>query len=267
MRKLVLVVAALALVGCGDDDTRMMMGRDTGPRDTGGGVDVGGGMDTGGGTDTGGGVDTGGGTDSGGMGGMCPPGACNLESNEGCAPGEGCYWGAAEAGADPAPICVAAGTAGTGASCTAPNDCQEGHLCQAGNCATVCCGGSDLNCNTAAGEMCLNLVDGDTGEPLGFGACVTPSGCSLTAQNCESGTDGCYPVGGDGATDCFPAGDAAPGEACRASNSCRAGSVCLADGNCAKICAIGGGEPSCDGEQVCNGLSGFEDAGVCVDPA
>ncbi len=256
MRKLVLVVAALALVGCGDDDSRMGMD---------GGSDAFSGVDTGG-VDTGMmGVDTNmmmvdTGVDTGGMTAMCPAGACNLETNAGCAAGEGCYWDGTM------PVCVAAGSAGTGAACSAPNDCQEGHVCQNDVCVLVCCGGSDLNCNTAAGETCLNFA-GEGGVSLGFGACITPSGCSLLTQDCTRMGTGCYPIGGDGSTDCLGAGTDAEGEECTASNSCAPGLVCLADGVCARLCRVGGGEPSCTAPLECGGLSGFDDEGVCVMPS
>ncbi len=230
MRTLLFLSLSLSLVACGDDDSR--------PVDSGSGVDTGTPvLPDGGGTDTGTPVPDGGGTDSGmTMTGMCPTGTCNLISNAGCdsTMGEGCYWGGREMG----PVCAPAGTAAQGAACDNVNDCQEGMTCDEGTCRKICCGASDASCDP--GDFCIGFAD-DMGN-LGFGACRTPSGCNaLTQTGCPDG-QGCYPIGGDGTTDCAtPAMGAGTmqGASCSFANGCVGGFFCLGPagmGQCSRAC-------------------------------
>jgi hypothetical protein len=225
MRTLLFLSLSLSLVACGDDDGR--------PVDSGTGVDSGpitptdgGGTDTG----TGPGTDSGTGVDSGMMmSGMCPAGACNIESGAGCPAGEGCYYDSMEAGGAAAPLCAPAGSGMAGASCNAPNDCREGHICikspggpgTPGECRQVCCGGSTDAC--AVGDVCLSVDGSDE-----VGVCETPAGCNIIEQSgCSDGLD-CVLLMGDGTTGCrdIPDGAGMQGAAC-AEAPCAAGFLCL----------------------------------------
>ena len=97
------VSCLFVLAACGDDDSGSHGGSDAGPitiRD--GAV-----------TDTGSAV-----TDAGPIGAMCPEGACNLATSEGCGDGEACYLSEGEGGAL-VPMCFAVGVANGGQECTA----------------------------------------------------------------------------------------------------------------------------------------------------
>ena len=235
MRTLLFLSLSLALVACGDDDTR--------PTDSGSGTDTGAPVIDGGGTDTGSPLPDGGGTDTGTSAGMCPAGACDIESGSGCPAGEGCYFASMESGGAPAPLCAPAGTGMAGASCDAPNDCREGHICvegpggpgEPGECRQVCCGGSTDAC--AVGDVCIGLNGSDA-----VGVCETPAGCNIIEQTgCSDGLD-CVLLMGDGTTACrnIPDGGGTQGAPC-SEDPCAAGFLCLrlmaaADPFCLRAC-------------------------------
>ncbi len=261
MKNFSLILAcSLALVACGDDDrpaddpttTDRDMGdtpRDFGPPVDSGPVDLGGDIDMTTSTS------------------MCPEGACDLVSNEGCEAGDGCYFAAAAAGEPPAPLCAPAGTLGDGAACSNANDCQEGFICvgDPGVCRKICCADNDEDCDpTTTGQLCLiNLVD-EAGDPTGVGACQLPDDCDPVAQTgCES-PEACFPSG-EGAFTCATPGPGTQGSSCE-SEGCAAGFLCInADGGaiCAQVCDTA--DPTCDDAGTsCGGLTGYEDIGVCV---
>jgi len=257
MRTRLFLSLSLSLVACGDDDAR--------PVDGGSGVDTGTPvLPDGGGTDTGTTLPDGGGTDTGmSMGGMCPSGTCDLISNAGCdsAMGEGCYWGGREMGV----VCAPAGAAAVGASCTNVNDCQEGTTCDDNVCRKICCGGSDANCDP--GDLCVNFAD-EMGS-IGFGACRTPSGCDALAQTGCAAGEACYPVGGDGTTDCARPSMGAgttQGASCMFLNGCVAGFFCQGPeggGQCSRLCDPMAMPDPCGEGLVCGRL-GSTSLGGCI---
>jgi len=264
MKKISLFLACSMVIACGDDDRPSDDDPTTTPRDLGPGTDSGPGTDLGPGVDMGGG-----GMDMGPGMSMCPAGVCDLVTNAGCMAGEGCYFAASMAGEAPAPLCAPAGTLADGASCDSANACQEGFICvgDPGVCRRICCGDNDNDCDpTTTGQLCLiNIVD-SAGEPTGVGACQLPDDCDPIDQTGCMGGDACFPSG-DGAFTC-----AAPGPGTQDSDcedmGCAAGFLCImgTDGPvCAEICDRSVAEPMCDGAGLsCNGLTGYEDIGVCV---
>jgi len=255
------VVLGLLAFGCGDDDSRPagdagpIPGVDAGPIvavDSGPIVAVDAGPVTG--------VDAGGGG-----GNSCPSGACDLLTNAGCEAGQGCYFVTTAEGTPPSPMCLPAGTGAEGATCENSTMCQEGFICVDSECRPVCCTEGGEGC--PVGQACLTtLVDPDTGDPTGVGACSAPDGCVLLTQTgCPDG-EGCYPAGGDGSTSCVePAMNGMQGATCGFSNDCAPGFICLGDGTCAQVCQLPSGDPMCPDGLTCGGVTGFPaDTGVCT---
>jgi len=261
MKKISLFLACSLVIACGDDDRPSDDDPTTTPRDLGPRPDTGPAPDFGPPVDMGGG-----GTDMGPVSSMCPAGDCDLVSNDGCEAGEGCYFAAAAAGEDPAPLCAPAGSLAEGASCSNANDCQEGFIClgDPGVCRRICCGDSDADCDpTATGQLCLiNIVD-DAGDPTGVGACQLPDDCDPVAQTGCEGSEACFPSG-EGAFSCTDPGPGTQGSDC-SSEQCAAGFLCIDQdgGTCAQLCDTA--DPTCDADGTsCGGLAGYEDIGVCV---
>ena len=266
MKKFALLLACTLAVACGDDDTDRSDVSDTvpqadsGPRDSGTGTDAGDPVEMDGGRD----VDMGNTMTS-----MCPAGACDLVTNAGCAAGEGCYYAAAEAGADPAPLCAPAGTLTTGAPCTDANSCQEGFICvgDPGVCRRICCNGNDADCMPGTtGELCIiNLVD-DAGESTGVGACLLPDDCDPVAQTGCAAGEACL-LSGEGSVICAAGGPGMQGDSCEV-DGCAGGFVCIggdSGSTCVALCDRTVAEPTCDDATLtCNQLNGYDDVGVCV---
>lgn len=258
MRTLLFLVLSTSLVACGDDDTRP--GTDAGNTDTGtpnpdASTDV-----------DGGDVDGGTGIDSGPSPSMCPPGACNVETNAGCdaTMGEGCYWGRDPDTGETSAMCVAAGGGAAGSPCEFVNSCREGHLCFEGICRPVCCG-SDASCSV--GDICLRTTLPD-GTPGMLGACATPSGCDVVQQTGCDGSTACYVVSGDGSALCIAAPDPGvpTGGSCAALNECVPGNVCLGDpGVCRRACNPMAATSECPGGFRCANVGGWPATlGGCV---
>src|SRR5262249_19544802 len=124
----------------------------------------------------------------------CPKGACNYQTNEGCAAGESCFTNFS--GQTVTPTCVPAGSKTRGASCTDQTECAAGYLCVAGSCQKLCCGGDWTGC-PSANEHCFFEVkygDGnggaiDTGAmvcyPVNTCDALTPSSCTTPGQTCQ----------------------------------------------------------------------------------
>lgn len=264
MRQLVLVCLAGALCfGCGDDDGRPDGGLvDTGPM-----------VDTGPRPDTGPLPDTGPIPDSGmrdtGGGGMCPPGACNLITNEGCPAGQGCYFVATMAGMAATPMCLPAGTVAEGNPCPNAEDCQEGHICiledgegNPGTCREVCCGGNASTCANP-GATCLGVRDVEN-----LGLCEVPSGCNLIDQEgCAAGQE-CAVIAADGSTSCVPnqGGTAMQGDSCD-DVPCAPGFLCLGPSGGPSFCrrACNPMDAMCPADTNCANITGFPATlGGCV---
>lgn len=266
MKKISLFLAcSLALVACGDDDRPSDDDPSTTPRDMGPGRDLGPGVDMfTPDRDLGPPVDMGGTTMT-----MCPAGACDLVTNAGCPAGDGCYFAAMAAGEPPTPLCAPAGTLGDGAACDSANACQEGFICvgDPGTCRRICCGDNDDHCDpTTTGQLCLiNIVDAE-GMPTGVGACQLPDDCDPIEQTGCMSPEACFPSG-EGAFTCAMPGPGTQDDSCE-DEGCAAGFLCINGASgavCAEICDRSVAEPTCDGAGLtCNGLTGYDEIGVCV---
>ena len=259
-----LTFAFLLLIACGDDDVRTDVGTDSGPRPDSAVADSGGGdvgeSDTGPVADAGPAQDSGAQDastmDAGPRGALCPSTEmCNVVLGTGCEGSESCIVaGSADSAMS---VCGGPGPTAIGGACTTADGCQAGLSCIGGTCQPLCCGDSDADCPT--GGVCNGLSNLE-----GIGVCLLPDGCDLVMQTGCAATLGCYPLSSEGGTRCATSGSAAAGAACEASNDCAGGSICLDDGTCHSLCALG--SMTC-GEQRCVNLNGFEEVGVCVDPA
>lgn len=252
---LVVALAGAALtLGCDDGggDTDSGVTRDTGVAG-----------DTGVPDDTGVPMDSGTQPDSGMGGGMCGPtgGDCNVGDPASCGSGMACVLSGSTAAGWEA-VCIMAGVIEDGASCdpTMQGQCQEGSQCastcpgEPGICTQVCC----TNTDCAPGEFCGLIA----GAEAGF--CRSASACDVIAQTgCPGTCQGCYPASG-GNLSCFEAGEGTEGSSCTTLNACAPGLGCVGDpGMCRRFCDRTATDP-CDAGFMCNGLSGFDDVGVCV---
>jgi hypothetical protein len=212
--------------------------------------------------------------DAGTGGGACPSGECALLTGEGCGAGDACYF-ARVGDAGLAPVCGAAGAGGDGDPCEQLNDCGEGFMCdrQSGLCRHYCCMGSNADCPT--GQTCAVMLTATDGSPTGVGFCKFPDSCDLLAQDC-SGTQGCYPQGGDGSVICIePRNTLTEGAACGFTNDCVPGLACigLPDGaggtenRCAAYCDATSSTNECLEGQECQEASLLPDGvGFCDPP-
>lgn len=175
--------------------------------------------------------------------GACVEGACDVDTGEGCAEGEGCYVTTSATGVS-STLCLPSGELPVDAACTATTDCESGFTCLMGPelgpgfCAPPCC--DDSSC--PAGMECF-----------GFGAlrfCARPSrSCDVVRQTgCEPGT-ACYPAP---APTCVRPGILPAGAACLGATDCAPGLSCLftEEGGylCRPLCTVSG---DCEAGQRC----------------
>ena len=185
---------------------------------------------------------------------LCPGGACNYQTSAGCqAPSPSCV---PVVGPDDSvgASCQGAGQAVSGGACSMWSDCAAGHICVAGACRKLCCGGDWTGCPSES-EHCIRplQVKSASGKTLSTGAmlCYPVNMCdALDPASCTDPGTTCQIVDPTGATACFSEGTGAQGDAC----PCKGGFLCVAN-ECRRLCKAveGGGEPSCK-----------PDEGVCV---
>jgi hypothetical protein len=185
---------------------------------------------------------------------LCPPGACNYQTGQGCSGATTCTPVVASGASTP--TCQPAGTVPSGGACTSGRaDCAPGTFCAAGTCHKLCCGSGVYGDYRACpeGEHCLRpLVIGGAGASVATGAylCFPVNQCDALdpATGCAAGTT-CQLVDPTGATACAPEGMGTPGEPC----PCKGGFFCVGNG-CRRLCraAADGGVPACPPEEgVC----------------
>jgi hypothetical protein len=184
---------------------------------------------------------------------LCPPGACNYQTNAGCDALQSCV-PVPDGQGNVAPACLAAGPGASGSACQSLDQCAPGHVCAAGECRKLCCGGDWTGCATAD-EHCiqgLSINDGSGGViKTGAMLCLPVNYCDALDPyaGCAAAGTACLIVDLTGATACFPEGPGGAGEAC----PCKGGFLCV-EGACRRLCKAveGGGEPSCqEGEGIC----------------
>ena len=194
---------------------------------------------------------------------LCPIGACNYQSGEGCDGGEACLPSPSEDFRDVVPACVEASSGVNGDACTpwaVPSECAPGYFCADGTCRRLCCGSDWSACD--AGTSCfrplvLRLTDANddsTDVPANVGLCFPTGTCHvLDADSCDEAGRTCKLVDPTGAEACLRSGDGEAGEACENAEFCGPGLSCVG-GVCRRLCrAEACGEPSCG-----------PDEGVCV---
>lgn len=182
----------------------------------------------------------------------CPVGVCNYQSGVGCAAQQSCVPQLSPNDAL-APACQPAGGLGPGAACAVSSDCAPGHMCAAGQCRKLCCGGDWTGCGSEA-EHCFRPVvyKGATGNIIDTGAmlCYPVGTCeALVPNSCMEPGTSCQIVDPSGAVACLPEGSGGSGQPC----PCKGGFLCV-EGACRRLCKAveGGGEPSCQsGEGIC----------------
>lgn len=173
---------------------------------------------------------------------LCPAGACNYQSGEGCASGQACRPVLTNGQAQPG--CVPAGSAEEGESCSEDNDCIARHLCAAGTCRRACCG-DDWNACPEGRSCFVNRSFLIGGEPISTGVrvCAPVNECDPLdpVQTCTDGEE-CLVVDSRGSSACLPPGAGRAAEPC----PCAGGFVCIA-GSCRRLCRAveGGGSPFC----------------------
>lgn len=95
---------------------------------------------------------------------------------------------------------------------------------------------------------------------------VAGGACDVIAQDCAGATDGCYyartMMGADPTTLCAPAGTAGDGEACTTVDDCLPGFTCDSGNVCRHYCCMGM-STDCALGQICVGISGAGEIGVC----
>ncbi|MBR58242.1 MAG: hypothetical protein CMH54_09495 [Myxococcales bacterium] len=193
---------------------------------------------------------------------------CNIFTQEGCAPTEGCY------SVTGGHACITAGTIEIGESCTYTNDCVPGAGCVNSQCQLLCNAAEDAPTEESCDERCEEMSF-LTPQSWGVGLCVDAEPavpCDFWQQDCEPGTF-CYYVS-NGATCLEPNNQNAEGEACQYIRDCAQGLVCASDtGTCVQPCsileAVPPGVPVC--ATVCDPAGGFKPisssnpVGCCTD--
>jgi hypothetical protein len=181
---------------------------------------------------------------------FCPTGACNYQSQTGCATEAGALLGCQPFPSGDAgilPTCATAGTKTANQSCTSWIECEPGLLCTAGSCLRMCCGDDYSAC--PEGESCfgsLLIQVGDAGVASGAMVCLAVGTCDvLTGKTCPTG-QACHIVDPTGAVACVEEGMGKAGEDC----PCASGFTCVAE-TCRRLCLAveGGGYPWCPVEE------------------
>lgn len=190
----------------------------------------------------------------------CPQGACNYQTNAGCAANQTCVPLPDGSGKVP-PGCIGAGDGKSGVACENFDQCAPGYICVAKACRKLCCGGDWSGCPSDA-EHCIQgvLTKDASGNSIATGAmvCLPVNTCdALNPAVCPTPGQTCQIVDPTGATVCLPEGKGGAGEGC----PCKGGSLCVTEqidgkpvNKCHRLCKAveGGGEPSCQaGEGIC----------------
>jgi hypothetical protein len=185
---------------------------------------------------------------------LCPAGACNYQTKEGCAAGQSCVPSPDGMG-KATPTCAAAGTGLSGAACKGNTECAGGYLCTSptdGVCRKLCCGGDWTGCPSDDEHCIQNVAIKDQTGVFNSGAmlCLPVNNCdALEPSSCGVAGQACQIVDATGATACFNEGTGDSGQPC----PCKGGFLCVKDA-CRRLCKAveGGGEPSCkEGEGIC----------------
>lgn len=192
---------------------------------------------------------------------LCPDGACNYQTQAGCADGMACRPGLVQASGEITPFCQTAGSGTSGDACVDSTDCAAGYFCPSDQrCRKLCCGRdwSSSACDPGEGcyrELLFNVEEGEDPVPSGAWLCY-PLGCDvLTSDECSSELD-CKIIDPSGNTACVRPTPGDIGDPCDGPSVCGRGLSCVGDpgeGTCRRLCrAEACGEPACrPGEGAC----------------
>lgn len=193
--------------------------------------------------------------------------SCDVFLSCGCAPTDKCT------PATNGLACMPAGSGAAGDSCGSDATCARGTTCVAFAGATTCHPFCDDAHACPASTACYIEAADRNGVQVGM---LCGPSCTLLTQDCP-GALGCYPA--DQAVDpdhgiCLSPGVGTQGQSCSQMTNCAPGYGCIdpagsATPICAKICALGGGAPSCDpgSGATCRkllGSSANSQTGVCL---
>ena len=177
----------------------------------------------------------------------CARGACNYQTQDGCAAGEACRPQFNAMDPDVSPGCEAAGDGAVGDECAAPSDCGRGLYCAEGVCRKLCCGADWSACDD--GESCIRTLQVRAGGEVidaGVDLCFPVGTCDIfDPDGCEDPQRECKIVDATGAVACAPRSNADVGDACGPPTVCKQGLSCVG-GYCVKLCAyVDCASPSC----------------------
>jgi len=186
---------------------------------------------------------------------LCPSGACNYQSQDGCGADTACQPTQVTGQASVEPGCVPAGSGHSGEPCDADNACDKGFFCANGYCRKLCCGRDWSACDE--GESCFrNLLLRVGSEVVDSGAwlCFPVNECDvLTSATCEPQGFDCKMVDPRGKEACLPPSPEQLGEPCSGDGACARGLTCVGDpgeAHCRRLCrAEECGEPACPPEE------------------
>src|SRR6266487_2730485 len=85
---------------------------------------------------------------------LCPAGACNYQTGEGCAANMTCAPSPVDG---KTPLCQMAGATALSGPCQSWTDCAPGSICAGGFCRKLCCGKDWTGCTQ--GEHCLRKLE------------------------------------------------------------------------------------------------------------
>jgi hypothetical protein len=179
----------------------------------------------------------------------CAEGACNYQTQAGCADDEACRPQFNAKSPDVAPGCEAAGSGKAGDECAAQSDCARGLYCDPlGTCRKLCCGSDWSACD--AGESCIRTLQVKAGGKVvsaGVDLCFPVGTCDLfdTDSCSDEPSRECKIVDPTGAVACAPRSTQDLGEPCAPPTVCKQGLTC-AGGICTKLCSFTPcGTPAC----------------------
>jgi len=185
----------------------------------------------------------------------CEPGACNFQTQAGCATDQSCL----PAVMDNAIItgCFDIGKSDLGDVCNSDAPCAKGEACAAGYCRKLCCAGDWTACDGQ--ESCYRDFEYQLGTeptPTGAWVCYPVGTCSvLDSKACDAAGQDCKMVDSRGSEACMPKSPGELGEPCGAATGrlCGRGLGCIGEPGaetCRRLCrAEECGEPSCPTEE------------------
>lgn len=193
---------------------------------------------------------------------LCPSGACNYQTQEGCGAGQACRPAVNAEAKEVEANCEPAGTGKSGDTCSDSSDCARGYLCVGETatdqrCRRLCCGRDWSACDV--GESCIRqlyLPLDASHHQYAADLCFPVNDCDpLDPDSCADPDRECKVVDPTGAVACAPRSSAGLGERCGDdTNGCAQGFTCIGpqglEPTCRRLCAAEAcAEPSCPSDE------------------